>query len=267
QPHNLAYVIYTSGSTGEPKGVMVEHKNVVRLVKNANYITIDETDSLLSLSNFSFDGSIFDAFYPLLNGATLVISLQETFLNLPSLGNLIENKRISAFFITTGLFNNLVDIDFTSFKYLKYVLFGGEQVSVSHVKKFMENYPSVSLVHLYGPTENTVFSSYYEIKNIHEDQKTVPIGKGISNSMCYILSSNNLPLPIGSVGEICVGGDGLSRGYLNKPELTADKFVDNPFRPKEKIYKTGDLGRWLADGNIEFLGRKDHQVKIRGFRI
>jgi amino acid adenylation domain-containing protein len=266
-PNHLAYVMYTSGSTGQPKGVMVEHKSVVRLVRNTNYINISASDKILSLSNFSFDGSVFDIFGALLNGACLVISPKESFLDIAQAAALIEKNNITAFFITTALFNVLVDSEFKNFEKLNTVLFGGEQVSVSRVKKFRALYPAVNLVHVYGPTENTVFSSYYEVNDVAADATTVPIGKGIANSQCYIFSPALQLQPIGVAGEIYVGGEGLARGYLNNSTLTAEKFVAHPFIKGARLYKTGDLAKWTPAGAIEFIGRKDDQVKIRGYRI
>lgn len=268
--NSLAYLIYTSGSTGEPKGVMIEHRNIVRLVKSPNYVVLSEQDRLLGLSNFSFDASLFEVFGTLLNGASLFVAIKDIFLDFNKLGQTVEEKEISVFFLTTALFNSLVDFEFLAFSKLKYLLFGGEQVSLSHVKKFRANHPDINLVHLYGPAENTTLSTYYLIKEIDEVLSTIPIGSPISNSQCYIFNGPaeyGKLSPIGVVGEICVGGDGLGRGYFNRPELTKEKFVSNPLIAGEKIYKTGDLGKWLPDGNIEFIGRKDDQVKIRGHRI
>ncbi|KQO25541.1 hypothetical protein ASF10_23690 [Flavobacterium sp. Leaf82] len=264
--NDLVYVIYTSGTTGSPKGVMVAHKNVIRLVRQTNFIATEEIGNILSLSNFSFDGSVFDIFSALLNGTALIIPVQNSYLDMSSLGQLIKDQSVNTFFITTALFNNLTD-NSLDLENVRYVLFGGELVSVNHTLKFKNKYPWIHLIHVYGPTENTVFSSYYEVKNVEVSQDTIPIGKAIANSDCYILNANNQLQPIGSVGEICVGGDGLARGYLNQAALTKDKFVPHPFKTGERIYKSGDLGRLLPDGNIEFLNRNDHQVKIRGFRI
>ena len=265
-PRNLAYVMYTSGSTGRPKGVMIEHINIVRLVKNANYMDIAEGDRILGLSNFSFDGSTFDVFMPLLNGGALVIATKDEILNVGNLGEIIEGKRIDSFFLTTAFFNSLVDAELESLKGLKYVLFGGERASLEHVKQFKERYASVHVVNVYGPTENTTFSTYYEIR-LPLNNRTVPIGKPISNSTCLILDPNNKLIPVGVAGEIFLSGDGLSRGYFNAPALTEEKFIPHPFIENERLYKTGDLGRWLPDGTIEYIGRKDHQIKIRGHRI
>ncbi|WP_282081524.1 non-ribosomal peptide synthetase [Aquimarina algiphila] len=267
KPDNLAYVIYTSGSTGKPKGILVEHRSVVRLVVNTNYIEVVEGDKILGLSSFSFDGSTFDIFMSLLRGATLVVSSKNIFLDINNFEDILIEKHIDSFFITTALFNTLVESELRSIGNLKYILFGGEQVSVKHVRRFKELYPEVNLHHVYGPTENTTYSTYYTIKNVQENIQTIPIGTAISNSTCYILDSNCRPVPVGVIGEIYLGGDGLARGYLNKRDLTEEKFISHPFKKGKRLYKTGDLAKWTPDKVIEFVGRKDDQVKIRGYRI
>lgn len=267
QTNNLAYVLYTSGSTGKPKGVMVEQRSVVRLVKNNFFTGTHGQDSILGLSNIVFDGSIFDIFMPLLNGGKLVLADKNIFLELLNFDKLVTDFEIDGFFTTTVLFNALVDEELPSLANLKYLLFGGEQVSVSHVKKFKELYPDVNLVHVYGPTENTTFSTWYQIREISVDAHTVPIGNSIANSTSYILNDDLLLQPINVIGEIYVGGPGLARGYLNQDELTRNTFINHPFIEGEYLYKTGDLGKRLPAGHIEFIGRKDNQVKIRGHRI
>jgi amino acid adenylation domain-containing protein/non-ribosomal peptide synthase protein (TIGR01720 family) len=265
--NDLAYVIYTSGSTGLPKGVMVEHAAIVRLVKNTNYVSLTEHDCVLSLSNFVFDGSTFDIYGALLNGAKLVIPGKEALLDPEAINTLVQANKVSVFFITTALFNTFIDSGAIDFSGVRQIFFGGELVSVSHVRQFMQKYPSVELVHVYGPTENTTFSSYYPIKQVVADQPTIPIGMPIANSECYVLNAFNRLVPVGVTGEICVSGDGLARGYLNRDELTKEKFVPHPYKPGQMMYKTGDAGKWLPDGSIEFIGRNDDQVKIRGHRI
>ena len=269
KPDHLVYVMYTSGSTGRPKGVMVEHQSVVRLVKTTNYINISESDAILSLSNFSFDGSVFDIFGALLNGASSIILPKEAILDLDLLSEAIDKNNISIFFITTALFNSLVDTSIFNFERLRYVLFGGELVSLNHVKRFKEYQAATKLVHVYGPTENTTFSSYHVIEDINETLGTIPIGRPISNTNIYILDKDQRLQSIGVAGEICVGGEGLARGYFERPELTEEKFVQDPYAQEisSRLYRTGDLGRWLVNGEIEFLGRIDDQVKIRGYRI
>jgi len=270
---DLAYVMYTSGSTGVPKGILTTHYNISRVVKNTNYITIKPSDIILQLSNFAFDGSTFDIFGALLNGAQLILAKKETFLDISKLANLIQHENVTVFFVTTALFNTLVDLDANCLCKVRKVLFGGERVSVSHVKKALEIVGKDTLIHVYGPTETTVFATYYPIHYINEALGTIPIGKPISNTEVYILDKDLNLLPSGTPGELYIGGDGLAKGYLNRPQLSEERFVGNPFNSQlptstsTLIYKTGDLVRWLPDGNIEFLDRLDNQVKLRGFRI
>ncbi|WP_347217489.1 amino acid adenylation domain-containing protein [Chryseobacterium sp.] len=272
---NLAYVIYTSGTTGKPKGVMVEHKSVNRLIKNTDYISIREEDCILNLSSFVFDASVFDMFGALYNGASLVIQPASTLLDTDSLKKTITENKVSILFVTTALFNSLVDEESNWLSGLKYVLFGGEKVSVSHVQKFQNQYDRVNLLHVYGPTETTTFATAYHCEQQSPDAVTIPIGKPIANTSAYVLDSYLRPVPVGAVGELYIGGAGVARGYLNSPELTNERFIGNPFQTREqkgdhyneRIYKTGDLVRYLPDGNIEYIGRNDFQVKIRGYRI
>lgn len=273
---DLAYIIYTSGTTGNPKGVMIEHRNVNRLIINTNFVSIDETDTILSLSSYQFDGSIYDFFAPLLNGATLVLSDKEVFLNLDELNNLIGKYNVNNFFITTSLFNSITDANLPNLKQLKYIIAGGEAASLTHMRKFRKNFGNVKIINGYGPTETTVFANCYQVgDDIEEFAHSVPIGQPINNTTSYILDPYLNPLPFGAIGELYIGGAGVSRGYLNNPELTAERFIPNPFQTEEekksgyndRLYKTGDLVRMLPDGNIDYIGRNDFQVKIRGFRI
>ena len=264
---NLAYIIYTSGSTGKPKGNLTTHYNVSRVVMNTNYINIRPDDVILQLSNYAFDGSVFDIFGALLNGAKLTMVDKDTILDIYKLSKFIEEKGVTVFFVTTALFNTIVDVNIDCLKIVRKVLFGGERVSVKHARKALQYIGRDRIIHVYGPTESTVYATYYFIDEIDEDAENIPIGRPLSNTQAYIVDKNNTLLPVGAAGELCISGDGLARGYLNRTELTAEKFVPNPFIPDERMYRTGDLARWLPDGNIEFLGRIDHQVKIRGFRI
>ncbi|WP_268626173.1 non-ribosomal peptide synthetase [Paenibacillus alvei] len=264
---DLACVIYTSGTTGKPKGNLVSHRNIVRVVRNTNYIDITERDHVLQLSSYSFDGATFDIFGALTNGARLVLVPHETLLEIGRLADLIQRERISVMFITTAFFNILVDVNVDCLRDLRAILFGGERVSVGHVRKALAHIGPGRLNHVYGPTESTVYTTYLPVDFVDDLAVTVPIGRPISNTTVYIVDSRNKLLPIGVAGELCVGGEGLVRGYNNRPELTAEKFVDNPFVPGERMYRTGDLAKWLPDGTIEYVGRTDDQVKIRGFRI
>ncbi|MEC1022070.1 bacitracin non-ribosomal peptide synthetase BacA [Bacillus paralicheniformis] len=264
---DTAYIVYTSGSTGTPKGVVIQHYSAVRVVKNTNYIDITEDDAILQLSNYSFDGSVFDIFGALLNGASLVLIEKETVLNTHELAEVIKKEQVSVMFITTALFNTLADINIGSLAKLRKILFGGERASIPHVRKVLDHVGRDKLIHVYGPTESTVYATYYFINEIDDEAETIPIGSPLANTSVLIMDEAGKLLPIGVPGELCIAGDGLSKGYLNREELTAEKFIPHPFMPGERLYKTGDLAKWLPDGNIEFIGRIDHQVKIRGFRI
>lgn len=262
---DVAYIMYTSGSTGVPKGVMIEHRSITRLVKNMNYVSIEENDGILQAGAVAFDASTFEIWGSFLNGATLYLIKKEILLSAKKLRKYLENNKANISFFTTALFNQLSEEDPKVFKTFKYLMVGGDAVSPKHMMEVKRNCEGVCLIDGYGPTENTTFSTCFHI--LEEFQRNIPIGKPISNSTAYILDKNNKLQPIGVPGELCVGGDGLARGYLNRAELTAEKFIENPFAVGEKIYKTGDLARWLPDGNIEFLGRMDKQIKMRGFRI
>jgi amino acid adenylation domain-containing protein len=287
RPTHLCYVIYTSGTTGKPKGVLTTHSNVTRVVRNTNYIEITPRDRVLQLSNYAFDGSVFDIYGALLNSAALVMIEGENVLSVEGLAEVIKKEGITVFFVTTALFNTLVDLDPGCLVYIRKVLFGGERVSIEHSGKLLEYLGKNKIIHVYGPTETTVYAAYYFIDSIDKTAGTIPIGKPVSNTTAYILDRYLTPVPIGVSGELYIGGTGTARGYMNSPELTAEKFDRDenykqkffggsrgaifqkspPGRRRQKRYKTGDLARWLVDGNIEFIGRIDHQVKIRGFRI
>ncbi|MCM3738302.1 amino acid adenylation domain-containing protein [Bacillus cytotoxicus] len=262
--NNVAYVIYTSGTTGIPKGVEVIQRNVVRLVKNTNYIEIKDNDRILQTGSIAFDASTFEIWGALLNGAALHLVSKEIILNANKLKQYLTKNEITILWLTSPLFNKLVEDNSTLFKGVKYLLVGGDVVSLKHVMIVRKQAPIIKVINGYGPTENTTFSTCYEI---NDTTNVLPIGKPIANSTAYILDKNNKLVPIGVPGELYVGGDGVAKGYLNNEELTKGKFVKNPYKHGEKMYRTGDLTRWLPDGNIEFLGRIDNQVKIRGFRI
>ena len=268
-PENIAYMIYTSGSTGKPKGVVVPHKAINRLVLNTDYVQINSTDVIAQVSNCSFDAATFEIWGALLNGASLVIISQDIVLSPRKFATSIREQGLTVMFLTTALFNQIAKEMPTAFETMRYVLFGGEAADPGSVKKVLLHGAPENLLNVYGPTENTTFSTWYWVEDISEEIITIPIGRAIANTQLYILDTYLQPVPIGVPGELYIGGDGLAKGYFNRPELTAEKFIPNPFsdRPQARLYKTGDLARYLPDGNIEFLGRKDYQVKIRGFRI
>lgn len=266
---NLAYVIYTSGSTGKPNPVAVPHKAVNRLVINTNYVKLDSSDTIAQASNTSFDAATFEIWGTLLHGAQLVGLSRDVTLSPHDFALQLRQKGISVLFLTTALFQQLARAVPQAFNSLRYLLFGGEAVDPRWVQKVLKEGPSKQLLHVYGPTESTTFSSCYWVQDVPESVTSIPIGRPITNTQIYLLDGQLQPVPIGVVGELYIGGDGLARGYLNRPELTAERFIANPFSQKSaaRLYKTGDLARYRPDGNIEFLGRLDDQVKIRGFRI
>ncbi|GAA6615988.1 non-ribosomal peptide synthetase [Scytonema sp. NUACC26] len=266
--NNLAYVMYTSGSTGKPKAVSVIHRGVVRLVKGANYVNITKEEVFLQLAPISFDASTFEIWGCLLNGGKLVI-FPASKLSLKKLGQTIQQYQVTTLWLTSGLFHLMVDEQLEDLKPVRQLLAGGDVLSVPHIQKTLQKLEGCKLINGYGPTENTTFTCCFSITEPFQFSNSVPIGRPISNTQVYILDRHMQPVPIGVRGELYTGGDGLARGYFNRPELTEEKFIPNPFsdEPGAYLYKTGDLTRYLPDGNIEFLGRIDNQVKIRGFRI
>lgn len=264
---DLIYVIYTSGSTGTPKGVAVPHRAVNRLIFNTNYVEITPEDRIAQASNASFDAATFEIWGALLHGAQLIGISREVTLSPRSFAEELRRQKISMMFLTTALFNQIARDVPDAFATMRQLMFGGEAVDVGLVKQILEHGSPERLVHVYGPTESTTFATAYLIESVPGDATTIPIGRAISNTQTFILDQNLKPVPIGVPGDLYLGGAGLAREYLNRPELTNEEFVANPWQAGERLYKTGDITRYLPDGNIEFVGRKDHQVKIRGFRI
>ncbi|MFD0589643.1 amino acid adenylation domain-containing protein [Paenibacillus sp. GCM10027627] len=264
---DLAYIMYTSGSTGKPKGILTTHRNVSRIAVEADYIRLSENDVLLQLSNYAFDGSTFDLYGALLNGAKLVLASEEDVLDAGALLQRIKDQEVTVFFTTTALFNVLVDNGLHLLSHIRHVLFGGERASAAHVKKALRAFGPGVLLHVYGPTETTVFATCYPVRERKEDSATIPIGRPIALSDALVLDERGEWLPPLMTGELCIAGEGVAQGYLNLPDMTAEKFVPHPFKEGEYMYRTGDLVRWLPDGQLEFLDRIDSQVKLRGFRI
>ncbi|WP_068792770.1 non-ribosomal peptide synthetase [Brevibacillus laterosporus] len=267
QPQDVANIMYTSGTTGKPKGILITHRNIMTTIINNGYLDIFSTDRILQMSNYAFDGSTFDIYSALLNGATLVLVPKQTLMNTTDLLAIIKDSNITVALMTTSLFNTLVDLDVTSFQHTRKVLFGGEKASCKHVEKALDYLGEGRLVNGYGPTETTVFATTYTVDNTIKKLGTVPIGRPLSNTSVYVFGLDDQLQPLGVPGELCVAGECISPGYLNRPDLTADKFIDNPLKPGERMYRTGDLVRWLPEGVMEYMGRIDEQVKIRGHRI
>ena len=265
-PKGLAYVIYTSGTSGQPKGVMVEHRSIARLVLNTNYLQLDETSRCLQTGSLAFDASTFEIWGPLLNGGAFCRPPERVVLDSAEMARLIAKHGITTMWLTASLFNQHVDNDINLFAGLKHLLVGGEKLSVRHVNRVRQKYPALVIINGYGPTENTTFTTCHLIEETYATD--IPIGRPIANTEVWILDEDGDPTPVGTPGEICIGGDGLARGYFNDEELTRQKFVSFPAARGGRLYHTGDQGRWSGkDGTVEFLGRIDDQVKIRGYRI
>ena len=266
-PDHLAYVMFTSGSTGRPKGVRVVHDGVVRLVKNTNYVDLSAEQVILQLTAISFDVSTFEIWGSLLNGGRLVVPPPEI-LSFDDIGRIIQDYGITTMWLTAGLFHLMVDENLDALRPLQQLLAGGDALSVPHCRRVLQEIPSLRLINGYGPTECTTFTTCCTLTEASIGN-SVSLGRPIANTKVYILDRHRNLLPPGCAGELCVGGYGLARDYLNDVALTADRFIPDPFSPEPggRLYRTGDLCRYLPDGNIEYLGRFDRQVKIRGFRI
>ena len=267
-PDNLAYLAFTSGSTGRPKGICIPHRAVVRLVRHTNYLDYGPDLRILELAPVSFDASTFELWGALCNGAVLVVFRPGA----PSIRDLAEaivQERITSLYLTSALFNLMVDERPEAFVRVRHLLVGGDALSPPHVRRILEAHPGLTVINGYGPTETTTFASCGMLRRPEDVGHNVTIGPPMSNTTLYILDPEFQAVPVGVPGDLYIGGDGNARGYLAMPDLTADCFIPNPHAaiPGERIYRTGDLARWRPDGTAEFLGRRDFQVKIRGFRV
>jgi amino acid adenylation domain-containing protein len=264
---HLAYIIYTSGSTGVPKGVAVTHRALSRLVKGANYARLGPGEVHLQLSPLSFDASLLELWGPLLNGGTLVLPPS----GLPFLDELkaaLQRHRITTLALVSPQLHVAAEQFPEKLGRVRQLLVGGDVLSPASVARLLPYLGNSRFVHLYGPTECTLFATWKPVEAVDTSRATIPIGGPIANTQAYVLDDDLSPLPIGIPGDLWLGGDGLARGYLGRPDLTAERFLADPFGPPGgRIYRTGDLARWLPDGDLEFLGRSDDQVKIRGYRI
>ena len=259
---NLVYCIYTSGSTGKPKGVLVEHRNVVNLLwsqKEVYKITPDER--VLQFSTITFDPSAEQIFIAFLTGAGLVIINKNTLLDVKSFEKYIIAKKVTHIHAVPTY---LAELSIEDMSHVKRVITGGESCLPALAAKWTNH---CTFINEYGPTETTITSVEYVFEKSGNPYSFIPIGRPVANTQIHILNEDKELIPFGEVGEIYIGGDGVTRGYLNRPELTKERFIENPHKPGDRIYRTGDVGRWLPDGNIEYLGRIDDQVKIRGYRI
>ncbi|MDQ3958469.1 MAG: amino acid adenylation domain-containing protein, partial [Actinomycetota bacterium] len=266
---DVAYAIYTSGSTGTPKGICIPHRAITRLVLDTDYVKLGPDSVVAQASNASFDAATFEIWGPLLNGGRLVGIPKDVLLDARRLRAALERHDVGVMFVTTALFNQLVAEDPSLFSVLDTLLFGGEAVDPGMVRRCVEEGPPRELLHVYGPTESTTFTTWHRVESVPDGSATIPIGRPLANTRVHILDPAMNPVPAGVTGEIHIGGAGLATGYLNRPELTKERFVPDPLSggPSALLYRTGDLARYLPSGEIEFLGRIDSQVKIRGFRV
>jgi amino acid adenylation domain-containing protein len=267
-PTDLAYVAYTSGSTGAPKGVQVTQRAVLRLVRGADYVELGRDQTLLALAPLSFDASTFEIWGALLNGGRLALAPAGS-LSPYEIAAAVKRHHVTTLWLTAGLFHRFVELEPEAVGQLRQLVAGGDVLSPAHVRRALSLLPADGvLVNGYGPTEGTTFSCCHRMRPGDDVPALVPIGRPIANTTVHVLDDHGERLPVGVVGELCIGGDGVARGYLKRPELTAERFVPDPFRGDgARLYRTGDLVRWRRDGMLEFLGRRDDQVKVRGFRI
>jgi len=268
-PESLAYVMYTSGSTGVPKGIGIPHRAICRLVLATNYLPFGPEERVGQASNLSFDAATFEIWGALLNGGTLVGVPREAALSPAGLATRIREGGITALFLTPALFNQVVRASPEAFAPLRHLLLGGEAVDPALAREALGRHAPGRLLNGYGPTESTTFATWFHIAEVAAEAVTVPIGRPLSNSSAHVVDRAGRTAPLGVLGELLLGGEGLARCYVGQPDLTAASFVPDPFGsvPGGRLYRTGDLVRLRADGNLEILGRADGQVKVRGFRI
>jgi amino acid adenylation domain-containing protein/non-ribosomal peptide synthase protein (TIGR01720 family) len=262
---DLAYVCYTSGSTGVPKGVLIRQDAIINMVDSIPGVAITPQDTLLNLCSFAFDGSVFDIYGALLKGATVVVMDETQAKDLYAYEAVVARYAVTISFMPTALFNVLVDIDFQGFGQLRHLLIGGEAASAKHISTFVQRFGASSLLNMYGPTENTVYATAYQVE-ADLPYVTTPIGKPTKNVIAYLRDSHGMPVPIGGVGELWLAGAGLAQEYYHNELLNQERFGLDA-HTQQRVYRTGDLCKWSEDGQLLFNGRKDNMLKIRGFLV
>nr|WP_253903091.1 non-ribosomal peptide synthetase [Corallococcus exiguus] len=266
---SLAYVLFTSGSTGQPKGVLVPHRGITRLVLGSDFIRFGADEVFLQFAPVAFDASTLEIWGALLHGATLVLAPPHA-LSTEELAALLRDHRVTTLWLTAALFEQMALHQGEALAKVRQVLAGGDVLPAERVRQHLSRLsPGSVLINGYGPTENTTFSTTLTLRPDTRVEGTVSIGRPISNATAYVLDARLRPVPVGVPGELFVGGDGLAWGYLHRSDLTAERFIPHPFAtlPGQRLYRTGDKARWRSDGTLDFLGRTDFQVKLRGFRI
>ncbi|HYW09520.1 MAG TPA: amino acid adenylation domain-containing protein, partial [Longimicrobium sp.] len=266
---SLAYVMYTSGSTGTPKGVMIPHRAITQLMLTNGYAELGPDDRVAFASNPAFDASTMEVWGPLLTGGRIVVVSQEVFLDPHAFGALLRTEGVTTLLITPVLFNPYTEVIATELSELRRILTSGDRADPAAYERVLRKGGPVTVYNCFGPTETTTFCVAHAVERVTDVTKRVPVGRPNGNARAYILDARGEPVPTGVTGEIYIGGEGVALGYLNRPALTAERFVADPFsdKPGARLYRTGDLARWLVEGRIEFVGRADAQVKVRGFRI
>lgn len=267
-PDDANCVLYTSGTTGEPKGALLADRNITKLVKNPDYITFQSSDRILQAASTSFDVSLFEIWGALLNGATLYLIKKSNLVTPSVLKKNLQDNMITILWITSALFNQMIEADAKMFKCLRRIFTGGDVISIKHVNMLKEACPSLLITNCYGPTECVAFTNTYNIYD--KMDRRVPLGRPISNTTGYVMDKKDRLLPLYVQGEYVIGGESVGIGYINKPELTHEKFIKNTIDNKfiiDRLYKTGDIVQMIDNGKIDFIGRRDNQIKIRGYRI
>lgn len=264
---DVAYMMYTSGSTGKAKGCNITHQNIVRLVFEQNYYDFNDKKVVLQTGSPAFDACTFEIWGTLLHGSKLVLTDEINILDGSKLKEVIRDYNVTTMWLTASLFNQLCDFEPELFRTLEYLLVGGSALSTKHISKVKKACPQLKVINGYGPTENTTFSTTHLIEDEDLLLERIPIGKPLNHSSAFVLDKGYNLLPIGCVGELCVGGDGVALGYHNRPDMTAERFINIPALTEGTLYRTGDLSRWLPTGVLDYIGREDNQVKIRGFRV